>query len=56
MTTAQTAQARWALAQLIARPTIIASVTAPWLCVRKPAAPFGAGCGSSAPTRWRPRS
>jgi hypothetical protein len=55
MTNTRTAQAFLALEQLSARTTI-ASIAADWLCVRMPAAPFGVGYGSSAPTRWRPRT
>jgi len=54
MTNTRTAQAYLALEQIGARTTI-ASFAAGWLRVRMPAAPFGAGRGSSAPTRRRPR-
>jgi hypothetical protein len=52
MTTMLTAIAHKAL--FIGARTTIVSCAAHWVGVRVPAAPFGAGRGSSAPTRWKP--
>lgn len=52
MTTMLTAIAHKAL--FFGARTTIASFAADWLGVRVPAAPFGAGRGSSASTRWKP--